>query len=338
MVAGIDGDGGGSVEGLNKGEVVGAHVGETLGVLINEGGLGDGVGTGEVAGEEEVGAVSGGGAHGGGGCGVVGPVGLDRGVLHGKEEHLDGMGETDIVGGGVSGVVGLGRSCLHLLDKNITRGTSHALTLIVRHDGIVSPDLDIVKINGGAGEIGAVGGTSGLVDDGSGGGSDHIPSSKKVKETTERKVETHVVVRKSSGGERHTRITSIEERKGKVEHLGRENKRRINEIAGSTNHVGISNLLGTGDGKGSPEIQLEVAETSGHQVVEGNASLANQVVRKVGRPGQVGLEAATIGQDGRSSGCGRDNRGDSETEPCVEQVVTRTRNGHRPLLSEPRCS
>lgn len=71
MVAGVHRDGRGCVVGLDQGEVVAAHVGETLGVLVHQGGLGNGVGTGEVAGEEEVGAISGGRAHSGGLGGVV---------------------------------------------------------------------------------------------------------------------------------------------------------------------------------------------------------------------------------------------------------------------------
>jgi len=339
VVPGIDGNGGGGVPGLDEGEVVGSHVGETLGVLVDEGGLGDGVGTREVAGEEEVVAVGGGGAHTGGGGGVVGPVGGDGGVLDSKEKNLDGVGETDVVAGRVGGVVGLDGGGLDLLDEDVTGGTGHALPLVVGHNGVVGPDLDVGEVHIGVQEISRGGGaTSAVGGGGTTSGCGHIPSSQEIEEPTEREVEAHVVVGKSGRGEGHTRVAGIEEGEGKVEHLGGEVKSRVDQVAGGSDHVGITNLLGTGCGESRPEIELEVAEASRHQVVEGDAGLKDQVVSHIGRPRKESLDRAVVHTGPGGHRCRRGDGRESEAKPCVQEVITRTGDGHRPLLSKPGCS
>ena len=63
-------------------------------------------------------------------------------VTDSEEQALDGMRETDVVllwRVNIARVETARRSCLHLLDKNIARSTGHALTLIVRHNSVVSP-------------------------------------------------------------------------------------------------------------------------------------------------------------------------------------------------------
>jgi len=305
VVAGIDGDRGGGVVGFHQGEVVAAHVGETLGVLVHQGGLGDGVGAGEVAGEEEVSAISGGRAHSGGLGGVVGPVGLDGGVLDGEEQNLDGVGETDVVAGGVGGVVGLGGSGLDLLDEDVAGGAGHALTLVVGHNGVVGPHLDIGEVSAaGVADISAGGRATGEIDSGTTAhGGLHIPSSQQVIQATEGEADAHIIVRKGSGGERHTTVAAKEQGQGKVEHLGGEHKGGVDKVAGGADHVGITHLLATGHGEGRPEIQEEAVETGSHQIVEGDAALAHKIVGKVGGPGQEGLEGV-VGVGGVGGGAG----------------------------------
>ena len=286
MVSGIDGDGRSGVVGFHEGEVVAAHVGKTLGVLIDERGLGNGVRAREVARQEEVGSIGGARAHSGGLCGVVRPVGLDGGVLDGEEENLDGVGEADVVAGSVGGVVGLRGGGLYLFNEDITRGASHSLTFVIGDNGVVGPDLYVGKVSAaGVADVGAGGGASGKVEGGASadGGLD-IPSSQKIIKTAECEAATHVIVREGGGGEGDTAVSAEEEGKGEVEHLGGKDKSGVNEVAGSTNHVGITNLFATGHGEGSPEIEEEAVETSSHQIVESDTSLTDKIVGKIGGP------------------------------------------------------
>ena len=257
------------------------------------------------------------------------------------------MRETDVK------VVGPGRresllgSGLHLLDKDITRSTSHPLTLVVRHNGVVGPHLHIVGDGDGRG--GQIRrhdhGTSGL-DVKLGGvgavGRVHLPHVEKIRQVTETEEDPHVVIRKSGGGKRHTRVTRIEERKGKVEGLDGKALGRINQLGGVSNHVVVTHLLASGGSEGTPEIEVEVVETGRHEVVEGNAALTDEIVHEIGSPGDVLLVQVigktTLGLGGRGGvAAGRlesDETGESDTEPGVEKVITGTRDGHGPVVTE----
>lgn len=245
------------------------------------------------------------------------------------------MGETDVVAGGVGGVVGLGGSGLDLLDEDITRGTGHALTLVIGHNGVVGPHLDIGEVSAaGVADISAGGRATGEVDSGTTThGGLYIPSSQQVVQATEGEADAHVIVRKGGGRERHTTVAAEEQGQGKVEHLGGEHKGGVDKVAGGTNHVGITHLLATGHGEGRPEIEQEAVETGSHQVVEGDAALAHKIVGKVGGPGQEGLEVVVGVGLARGAG-GRHNLGESESEPGVEEVITSTADRDRPLLVE----
>ena len=340
------GDNRGGVIRLDQGEVVGTHVGKTLGVLVNERGLGNGVGTGEVSVEGKrlkVGTSS--GARKGLAGGVVGPVGLDGVVLDGEEKNLDGVGETNVKGVEVVGVEGLDGSGLHLLNEDITGSTSHSLTFVIGHDGVVGPHLAVGVEGHISGVIG--GGVDGTgrgvnVEGGVGGGLVDIPSIEKFVEITERKVDTHVVVRKSGSGESHTTITSIEEGEGEIENLGGEHLLGFDKVGGLSNHVGITNLLAGGGGEGRPEIELVGIETGGDQVVESDGTLTDEIVHEIGGPREESgnmVSGRTIfqtdaGVGRRSTGGGSDHPGDGHTEPGVEKIITCTGNGNGPVLTE----
>ena len=348
VVAGDHGDDRGGVVGLDVAVVIGAHVGETLGVLVDEGGVGDGVVTGEVAVEDEGGGGTGVLAHLGLAGGVVGPVGGDGRVLGGEEEHLDGVGEADVVADGDIGGEALLGSGLHLLDEDITRSTGHALTLVVGDDGVVGPHLGVVgnRHRGGGGEIGGDHhGAGGLdVELGGGGavGGVHIPDVEEIGEVAEGEEDAHVVVGKRGGGESNTRVPGVEERKGEVEGLGGEDQGGIDELGDVTDHVVVTHLLAGGGRKGGPEIKVEVIETSGDKVVEGDAALAHKVVHEIGRPGDVlvaqvvggsTLDLCLTGSRGTGDAGGRDG-GNGHTEPGVEEVISGTGNRHGPVVSE----
>ena len=336
MVTSHDGDDRGGVPGLDQGEIVGSHLGETLGVLVDEGGLGDGVRTGEVLVDEEgvlvVSLANTLGLTGG----VVGPVGRHGGVTHGEEENLDGVGETNVVGlvGVLERVEGLDGGSLDLLDENITRSTGHALTLVVGDDGVVGPHLDGGKLGEGGAKVGEDGDTGedhGLVGVEEG---NVVPRDEELVVVSDAELDPHVVVRKGGGGESHTRVAGVEEREGKVEHLLGEGLAGSDEVISHTNHVEVTNLLSRRSGERSPEIELVVIEAGSHEIVESNGGLADEVVHEIGSPGHIGIDgdiAAIL--LGAVSGDGG-NRGEDEAHPSVEKVITRTGDGHRPLLGE----
>ena len=207
VVAGLGGDAGGGIPGLDVGVVVGTHLVETLGVLVDQGGVLDGVG-GFILGLE------------GAGCqklklagGVVRPLTGGGAIADGEVEGLDGVRETDIVAGlrvGARGVGGNGGS-LDLLDEDIASGASHLLTLIVGHNGVVSPDADILKI-GGSGNVGEV------VDGGfaTGGGGDGGVDSHQIIPVAEGELDAHIIVGESGGGEGDTGVAGEEEGEGDV--------------------------------------------------------------------------------------------------------------------------
>ena len=264
MVTSDDGDDWGGEPGLDKGVVVGTHLCETLGVLVDEGGLGNGVGAWEMLVDEEgvfvVGFANALGLAGS----VVGPVGRNGGISDGEEEDLDGVGETDVVRlvGVLERVEGLDRGSLHLLDKNIAWCARHSLTLVVGDNGVVGPNLDGGKLGEGGSEIGEDGDTrddDGLVGVEEG---DVVPSDQELVVVSDGELDSHVVVRKGGGGEGNTRVAGVEEWEGEVEDLLWEGLAGGDEVISHTDHVEVTNLLSRGSGESSPEIELVVIETS----------------------------------------------------------------------------
>jgi len=336
VVTGHDGDDGGGEPGLDEGVVVGAHLSETLGVLVDEGGLGDGVGAGEVLVDEE-GVFVVGLAHALGlAGGVVGPVGGHGGVADGEEEDLDGVGETDVVGlvGVLEGVERLDGSCLDLLNKNITRGTGHALPLVVGDDGVVGPHLHGGELGEGGSKIGEDGDTGdddGLVGVEEG---DVVPGHEELVVVADGELNAHVVVGKGGGGEGHTRVPGVEEGEGEVEHLLGKGLAGGDKIVRHSNHVEVPDLLSGGGGEGRPEIELVVVEASGDKIVESNGGLTDEVVHEIRSPGHIGINGhITSVLLGRVGGDGRHRRKD-EAHPGVQEVITGTGDAYRPLLRE----
>jgi len=340
VVTSDNGDDRGGKPWLNKGVVVGTHLSETLGVLVDEGSLGNGVGTREMLVDEEgvfvIGLANALGLSGG----VVGPVGRNGGVSDGEEEDLDGVGETDIVRlvGVLERVEGLDRGSLDLLDEDITGSASHSLTLVVGDNGVVSPNLDGGKLGEGGSEIGEDGDTrddDGLVGVEEG---DVVPSDQELVVVSDGELDSHVVVRKGGGGEGNTRVAGVEEWEGEVKDLLREGLAGGDEVISHTDHVEVTNLLSRWSGESSPEIELVVIETSSDEVVEGDGGLADQVVHKIGSPGYIGIDGdITTVFLGAVSGDGG-NWGKDKAHPSVEKVVTSTGDGDGPLLRESRSA
>lgn len=245
MVTSDNGDDRGGKPWLNKGVVVGTHLSETLGVLVDEGSLGNGVGTREMLVDEEgvfvIGLANALGLSGG----VVGPVGRNGGVTDGEEEDFDGVGETDVVRlvGVLEGVEGLDGSSLDLLDEDITGSASHTFTFIVGYNGVVGPHLDGREFGEGGAEIskdGDTGYNNGLVGVEEG---DVVPGNEELVVVTDGELDSHVVVRKGGGGEGNTRVAGVEEWEWEVEDLLWEGLAGSDEVISHTNHVEVTNLF-----------------------------------------------------------------------------------------------
>lgn len=340
MVTSDNWDDWGGVPGLDKGVVVGSHLCETLGVLVDEGGLGNGVGTREMLVDEEgvfvIGLANALSLSGG----VVGPVGRNGGVTDGEEEDLDGVGETDVVRlvGVLERVERLDGSSLDLLDEDITGSASHTFTFIIGYNGVVSPNLDGGKFGEGGAEISKDGDTgydNGLVGVEEG---NVVPGNEELVVVTDGELDSHVVVRKSGSWESNTRVTSVEEWEGEVEDLLWEGFAGSDEVISHTDHVEVTNLFSRRSGESSPEIELVVIETSSYEVIESNGGLTDQVVHEIGSPGYIGIDGnITTVFLGSVSGDGG-NRGEDKAHPSVKKVITSTGNTDRPFLRESRST
>jgi len=118
------------VERLNKGVIVGAHLVETVGVLVCESSVSN-----RIKGTRWL-------KHNhlrtwdrGGGC-VVGPDVAVGDVSDREEQSLNGVREPNVVAlvrVSERGEV-LSWGCLHLLDEDVSGGTSHSFTLLIGHN------------------------------------------------------------------------------------------------------------------------------------------------------------------------------------------------------------
>ena len=316
VITGLGGDAGSGVPGLDIGVVVGTHLVETLGVLVDEGGVLDGVG-GLILGLD-----------GTGGHklkltrGVVRPLAGGGTIADGEVEGLDGVREANIVAGlGVSarGVGGDGGS-LDLLDEDVASGTGHLLTLIVGDDGIVGPDADILEVGGG-GDVGEVV-NGGLA---SNGGGDGGVDGEEVIPVAEGELDSHIVVGKGGSGEGDASIPGEEEGERNVESILGEGGLCENgggglcEDVDVTNHILITLIFALGKCESGPEVEVVVVETSGHKVVEGDAALLDKIVTHIVTP---------TNKDARDGG----EFGEGASEPGLEEVIASARNGDGPVV------
>jgi hypothetical protein len=244
---------------------------------------------------------------------IVRPLRSDGRVTDSEEEYLNSMREAEVVLRVSVSRLGkelLERGGLALLDENVTRSTGHTLTLVVRYDGVVSPDtVGVVTAEG----------RSLLSDEVVGGGGarrlrvtsalDH----EKLVPVAEGEVNAHLVIRERSGREGNTTITREEERKREVESVRRDGLgrlMRVREVIKVTNHISVTIVLTSGDGEGSPEIEVIVVKTGSDEVVEGNRALAYEVMHQVASPANT----AVITERGVSNKLYGRNR---DTEPSV---------------------
>ena len=334
VVASLLGDGGGTVPGLDKGEVVDGHVRETLGVLVVDRHLGQGI-----RGSRGVERHTSGGGHSRGGR-VVGPIGFVGGVLESKEQGLDRVGEVDVDAGGVAGAVNRLRVVgLDLLDEQIAGGLAHQLALVVGHQGVLGPDLDVRQgdVRVGQVRLGGIGGDTtraSTARDGS-----DVVDNQQVGPVTEVEAQLHLVVRQSGGGESNTSVACVAVGEGQHQGGGGDGQTIVGGTDGVrvvvqqrdvANHVLVADALGRGDGEGRPEVQEVVIETHLDQVIEGDGGLLQQVVHQVAGPTNAGVGTET-------SGGGIDgDRGEGHAQPVEQEVITSTGDVGVPLHTKLR--
>ena len=330
VVASVERDDRRVVVRVDKREVVRAHLRETISVLVDKRGLEDRVSRTR---RREVGLSTRGDRRGGH---VVRPLVSLGTVAHGEEENLDRMREAH-----VEGLLrisargeGLARCSLHLLNEDVTRGTGHALTLVVGDNSVVSPHLGSTEDGRHTGgQVTSRNNSRSLLSN-----KGVINHNKEVAPVTESKVNSHLVIRKGRRRERNTAVPAVEERKREVEREGREH--RLGATSGAsntlshgvevTNHVVVAVTLAGRHSEGCPEVQVVAVEASSHKVIKRDAALADDIVHKVARPPKS--SGSTSGSHGVSA---LDLRG-LETKPGVEQVITSTRNAACPFLVEGR--
>ena len=340
---------------VDQREVVRAHLVDALGVLIDQRRVRDRVSAGVVVDHTKHRAVDVraiGRAHRKVLVGrVVRPHRRHRLVAARPEQRLDRVREADVDRARRVGVEVLHRGSLHLLDEDITRGARHLLTLIVRHNRVVRPHVDVrhdlVSIR-----VQQVARRHRRRRPGAGSATREGVDRHQLRQVTEGKVNAHLVVRQRSRRQSNARVTRVEERKRKVkggcrQHLltrsvhsrrlsrrrrvvGEGNRSRVGEGINVADHVVVTVALASRHRKGSPEVKVVVVEASRDEVVKGNGALRDQVVHQVIGP------AKNLGARRRRRGVGngRGNRVHCETQPGVQQVVTRARNRDRPLLTK----
>jgi len=307
------------VVGVDKGEVVRSHLGEPVGVLVDERGLGNRVGSssrGEVKDSSIVERR---------GDGVVGPLSTEGGVPGGEEQNLDRVREADVEGLLRVGGRGerLARGGLDLLDEDVPRGAGHALPLVVGDDGVVGPHLGVSEDRGG-GDVSSD--NRDAPDTGA-----RVLSDEEVLPVPEGEGDAHLVVGKGRGGEGNATVPAVEEGKREVEGGGGEFVLvggGGGEVSVVSDHVVVTVALAGRHSEGRPEVKVVVVEPGSDEVVEGDAAIPDKIVHQVPGPTNTG---------GGSSGRGV-NRRKGKAQPRVEEVVTRAGDRDGPLLAEGRSS
>lgn len=208
---------------------------------------------------------------------------------------------------------------LDLLNEDVTGRAGHALTLVIRDNRVVRPDL------GGAKDwfrrkIGADGWRDTRF------GRD-VVKDEEVRPVAEREVDAHLVIWERRSWEGNTRITAVEEWKWKIEGE-RSNSitwgNTANHRVEVTNHVLVAVALARWDSERRPEIKVVIVKARRNKVIESNAALTNDIVHEVTSPAKAAILAELI------SGLKADRWG-LEAKPRLEEVITRTRDRYRPF-------
>jgi hypothetical protein len=318
----------GMVVRVDKGEVIGTHVSQSSGVLVDERSLYNRVNS------SGGGEVNNGSVRVRGSSSVVRPFSTVCGISYREEKNLDGMRESYVIrrNGIVRGVESLSRSCLALLNEDITRSTSHSLTFVIGNNGIVGPYL--ASSNGGS-AADKIGSQSRSTADSQRSrrrrNGSSIINDKELVKFSEREVNSHLIVRKSSSRKSYTTVSGVEERKGKVKCVSRDRSSwsmRSSQIIKVTNHIVVSISLSSGDSESCPEVKMVVIESSSNQIVECYTAFSDNIMHEVSCPSQSTVNSKrVVGSQLNLRGC--------QSKPGVKKIISSTRNRNRPFL--PKC-
>lgn len=211
---------------------------------------------------------------------------------------------------------------LDLLNEDVAGGAGHALTLVIRDNRIVRPDLgsakDWFRRNIGADNWRNTRFARSVIKD------------EEVRPVAEREVDTHLVIWESRSWEGNTRITAVEEWERKIEGERRDSitwGNTANHRVEVTNHILVAVALARWDSKRRPEIKVVIIKARRNKVIESNAALTHDIVHEVASPAKT-----AIGTE-----LGRGIKGDRwglEAKPRLEEVITRTRDRYGPLSVE----
>ena len=319
VVAGLEWDDWGVVVGVDEREVVRAHLRETVGVLVDERGLEDRIRRtrwGEVDNGTTIDWRAG---H------VIRPfVGVSA-IADTEEEDLDRVREANVVRwlrGSVWRESLAGRG-LDLLNEDVTGRAGHALTLVIRDNRVVRPDLGGAKdwfrrnIGVGADDWDNTEVLRNVIED------------EEVRPVAEREVDAHLVIWERRSWEGNTRITAVEEWEGKIEGErwdGNTRRRWTSQTVEVTDHVLVAVALARWDSERRPEIKVVIVKARRNKVIESNAALTDDIVHEVASPAKAAVGAELIG--GR---IGKGDRWSLEAKPRLEEVITRTRDRYRPF-------
>lgn len=314
--------------GVDEGEVVTSRS-KTNGVLIDEGGVGDGVKTVGLV-QRDVGD--------GGEGGVVGPLtttGLrpaqKTDVLSGVEEAHDGMRQANVERAlGADVLEGSILSGLNLADKHIARSITHLDALIIVDNGVVSTGLRVLDgglLGGGAkdvdirgsGNTTSTGATRTTDNRGTGEDNDEfLPGTDVV-------VDLDVIEGESGDGESETGILTEPEGEGDREVAtgteGSTNGDGVSHGQDLTDLVTVTETLGTGHAELVVEVEEEVVKLLNDQLIERDGHLLKEIVHQVVGPSQPSVgEDTLVGLDGNEVLVQIDQR-DLAAEPNVEDVI-----------------
>ena len=254
VVASLLRDGRSAVPRLDQGEVVNRHVRQTLGVLVVDRDLGQGIGGGSRVERHTSGSRDRRGRR------VVSPFSLVGRVLQSKEQSLDGVREVDVNAGRVAGGINRLRVVgLDLLNQQVTGSLAHQLTLIVGHQGVLGPYLDVGQGNVGVRQIGRRGigrhtTRASTASDGS-----NVVNDQQIRPVAEVEAQLHFVVRQGGRRQGNTRVAGVAVRQRQHQRGGRDDQtvvgsahsvRVVVQQRDVTDHVVVADALGRGDREG----------------------------------------------------------------------------------------
>lgn len=272
--------------------------------------------------------------------GVVGPFAGSGAVPDGVEIANDGVRDTDInrdESVELRKIDGRLIDLLNLLDDHITGILTHLDTLVIVHNGVVAPSLDIG--DGGSvravneGEGGVVAHLNNIVESGRVGANTHVQD-EKILPPAETVVDLDVVERKGRDGKSQTRVLGIEEGDGKIEEFagaeGVAGRHGVNHGGNVSDHVPVTDALGSIDVELGVKVEPVAVKLVDNQIIEGDVDLFNKIVHEVSGPADGGISVDGTTSIGRTDS----NERKTDAKPGVEDVIAGTIHGRGEFVTE----